>query len=111
MTSSKETMYVEMEQDEGVARGHIRVTEVIAYDFVKEETILDELTGKPTDRKRRVEKARGPYFYQDSEDFVIFKENNPKARIETFGIQMLKSTAIKFIDRPENIKQFTRKEK
>jgi len=110
-TSAPKTMYVEMEQDEGVARGHVRVTEVIAYDFVKNEPIRDELTGKLTDRMRKIEKSRGPYFYQDGEDFVTFKENNPKSRIETFGIQMLKSTAIKFINRPENIEQFTKGDK
>jgi len=109
-TSAPKGMYREEEQDEGVARGHIRVKEVIAYDFVKMQVIMDELTGKPTDMKRKIEKGRGPYFYQDIEDFLVFKENNPNARLETFGIQILKSTAKKYIDKAENMEQFARKE-
>ncbi len=105
-TTPAPTMYREEEQDETVARGCVRVTEVIAYDFVKMETIMDEQTGKPTDMKRKIEKSRGPYFYQEIEDFQVFRENNPKARLETFAIQMLKSTAVKRIDKPENMKQF-----
>ena len=108
-TTAPKGMYVEEEQDETIARGCVRVTEVIAYDFVRMEKVLDELTGKPTDKERKIEKSRGPYFYQDSEDFLAFKENNPKARLESFGIQMRKSTAIKRINKPENMKQFERR--
>ncbi len=108
-TSAPKGMYREEEQDETVARGCVRVTEVIAYDFVRMEKVMDELTGKPTDKERKIEKSRGPYFYQDSEDFLIFRENNPKARVESFGIQMLKSVAIKRLNKPENMKQFERK--
>jgi len=107
-TTSAPSMYREEEQDETVARGCVRVTEVIAYDFVRMETVMDELTGKPTDMKKKIEKSRGPYFYQDSEDFLVFQKNNPKARIESFDIQMRKSTAIKRINNPENMKQFGR---
>ncbi len=105
-TPAPKGMYREGEQDETVARGCVRITEVIAYDFVRMEIVKDESTGKPTNMKRRIEKSRGPYFYQDSEDFLIFKENNPKARLETFGIQVLRSTAVKYINKPENIEQF-----
>ena len=108
-TSAPKGMYREEEQDETVARGCVRVTEVIAYDFVRMEKVRDELTGKFTDMERKVERSRGPYFYQDSEDFIIFKENNPDARLESFGIQMLKSTAIKRMNSRENMKQFTRR--
>jgi len=110
-TSAPKGMYREEEQDETVARGCVRITEVIAYDFVKMQVIMDELTGKPTDMKRKIEKSRGPYFYQDSEDFVIFKDNNPNARLETFNIQMLRSTAVKRINKPSNMKQFKRRDK
>ncbi len=101
-------MYREEEQDETVSRGCVRVTEVIAYDFVRMEVIKDEQTGKDTDMKRKIEKSRGPYFYQNSEDYVVFRENNPDARLETFGIQVLRSTAIKYMNSPENIEQFRR---
>ena len=109
-TSAPKTMYEEIEEIEDVARGHIRVKELIAYDFVRMETIKDELTGQDTDMKRKIEKSRGPYFCQTKEQEVVFGENNPKARIETFGIQLLKSTAIAKLNDPENMKQFERKE-
>ena len=107
-TSAPKGMYREEEQDESVARGCVRIKQVIAYDFVRNETVMDELTGKPTDMKKKIEKGRKPCFYQDVEDFLIFKENNPKARLETFNIQMLRSTAIKYINKPSNMKQFKR---
>ena len=105
-TSAPKGMYRDEEQDETVARGCVRVTQVNAYDFVRKEIVKDELTGEDTDRERVIEKSRGPYFYQDSEDFIVFKENNPDARLETFGIQVLKSTAVKRMDNPKNMKQF-----
>ncbi len=97
-----------VEIDETVARGCVKVIEVIAYDFVRMEKVMDELTGQPTDVERKIEKSRGPYFYQDPEDFHIFRENNPKARLESFDIQMRRSTAVKRINNPENVKQFRR---
>lgn len=110
-TSAPQGMYREEEQDESVARGCVRVTEVIAYDFVKMETVMDSLTGKPTDMKRKVEKSRGPFFYQDSADFLVFRENNPDARLESFNIQMRKETAKERINKPENMAQFKRRNK
>ena len=107
-TAAPKTMYREIEQDETVSKGYVKITEVIAYDFVRKVKIKDELTGEFTDMTRKIEKSRGPYFYQDSVDLLIFKDNNPKARLESFGIQMLKPLAIDYINRPENIKQFTR---
>ena len=98
-TSAPKTMYREMEQDEEVPRGYVKVTEILAYDVV----------GKKKDEFGKeviVEKGRGPYFCQDSEDAGVFKVNNPNARTETFTIQLLKSTAIKCLDDPENTKQF-----
>jgi len=116
-TTTAPTMYREEEQDEAVARGHVRVTEVIAYDATKTprryppESLTDKgrIMKDADGNTMYVEIGRGPYFFQDSEDFIIFKENNPKARLETFGVQMLKSTAIKKINNPENMKQFRRK--
>lgn len=116
-TTTAPTMYREEEQDETVARGCVRVTEVIAYDATKEPRRYPpgKLGGKGDIMKDMngdilyVEVGRRPYFYQDSEAFLVFKENNPKARLETFGIQMLKSIAIKRLNDPDNMKQFERK--
>ena len=106
-TTSAPTMYEEIEQGDEVARGHVQVVELIAYDFVRREFVKDEF-GSITDKQRVVEKGRAPYFCQTKEQEVIFKENNPDARIETFTIQLLKSTAIKYLDALRNVRQFTR---
>ena len=104
--TTKASMYREIEQEENVARGHVEVIEIIAYDFVRMEKILDELTGDDTGRQRKVEKGRAPYFCQDPEDALIFAENNPDVRTETFTVQLRKSMAIKYLDAPRNMKQF-----
>ena len=107
--SAPKGMYQEIEVLEDVARGHVKVTEIIAYDFVRMEEVIDDLTGQPTGKMKRIEKSRGPCFCQTPEDEATYKANNPDARIETFGIQLLKSTAIKYLNDPENMKQFIRK--
>jgi len=103
-------MYVEVEQDDDVARGCVKVTELIAYDVVGKKrddngniVIKD---GRPVDK----EVGRKPCFCQTKEQELIFMENNPDVRIETFSIQLLKSTAKKYLNDPENMKQFVRKE-
>jgi hypothetical protein len=96
------TMYKEIEQDEDVARGHIKVVETIVYDVVGKKKNED---GKdiPVERGRI-------YFCQDKEDALILAENNPGKRTESFTVQLLKSTAVKYLNKPENIKEFTKKE-
>ena len=108
-TSAPKTMYKEVEQDEEVARGHVKVMEIIVYEFDRMEEVIDEFTGQSTGRKRKVEKSRGPYWYQTKEQEVIFKENNPGVRTESFNVQLLKSTAIKYLNAPGNMKQFIKK--
>jgi hypothetical protein len=102
MSEEKTTMYKEVEQDEDVVRGYVKVVEIIAYDVVGKKKNED---GKEV----IVEKGRQPYFCQDKEDAAVFAENNPGVRTETFTIQLLKSTAIKYLNGPENVKQFTKK--
>ena len=105
-TISAPTMYEEIEVIEDVARGHVKVVELIAYDFDKMEDVIDELTNQPTGAKRKLEKSRGPFFCQTKEQELAFKNNNPGARIETFNVQLLKSTAIEKLDDPKNMKAF-----
>jgi hypothetical protein len=100
-TTNAPTMYEEVEQEENVPRGYVKVMEVIAYDPVGKKT---NDVGKET----VIEKGRQPYFCQNSEDIITFKENNPKARIETFAVQLLKQVAIRKINDHENMKQFGR---
>lgn len=105
-TTSPPTMYEDLEVLEDVARGHVQVVELIVYEFDRMEEVIDDLTGKPTGSMKKVEKSRRPYFCQTKEQEVIFAENNPDGRIETFTIQVLKSTAIKKLNDPENMRQF-----
>lgn len=105
-TSAPKGMYEEIEEIEDVARGHVRVMEIIVYEFDRMEEVIDEFTGQPTGRERKVEKSHGPYFCQTKEQELIFKENNPGVRIESFNVQLLKSTAIKYLNSPKNMKQF-----
>lgn len=105
-TTTAPTMYEEIEVIEDVARGHVKVVELIAYDFDKMVDVIDELTNQPTGTKRKIEKSRGPFFCQTKEQELIFKENNPDARIETFNVQLLKSTAIAKLNDPKNMDAF-----
>lgn len=114
----KQKMYKKIEQGDNVARGCVMITEIIAYEATKEpRRHSPEKPGDKgeimTDKEGNilyVEVGRGLYFCQTKEQESIFAENNPGIRTETFGIQLLKSTAIKYLDDPENIKQFTKKE-
>jgi hypothetical protein len=107
-------MYREAEPNENVARGHVEVIEIIAYDPTKEPRRQPLEKGETKGEIKKdsdgntmyVEISRGPYFCQDPEDAQIFAENNPKTRTESFTVQVRKSTAIRYIDAPENMKQF-----
>lgn len=113
-TTSAPTMYQEIEQGENVARGCVEVIEIIAYDPTTEprrhppekDGLKGEIMKDKDNNTLYVENSRPPYFCQDPEQSMIFAENNPKARTETFTIQLRKSTAIKEIDAPRNMKQF-----
>ena len=111
------TMYREVEQDENVARGCVEIIEIIAYDATKEPMRHPLEKGETKGRIKKdadgdtlyVEVARDPYFCQDPEDALIFSENNPDSRTETFTVQLRKSTAVKYLDAPRNMKQFERR--
>ena len=112
------TMYREIEQNENVARGHVEVIEIIAYDATKEPRRHPLEKGETKGRIKKdsdgeilyVEIPREPYFCQDPEDALIFAENNPDTRTETFTVQVRKSTAIAYLDAPRNMKQFKKME-
>ena len=113
-TPAPKKMYRELEQGENVARGCVEVKELIAYEATSEpRRCAPEKPGIKgeikTDRDGKilyVEISRKPCFCQTPEQERIFRENNSDSRIETFTIQLLKSTAIEAIDNPENMKQF-----
>lgn len=117
-TTEAPGMYVEMEYDDNVARGCVRITEIIAYDATKEprrhmpekEGGIGEIMKDKDGNILYVEIGRKPCFCQTKEQESIFAENNPGIRTETFGIQLLKSTAIRKLNDPENMKQFVKKE-
>ena len=117
-TTSAPTMYREIEQEDNVARGHVEVIEIIAYDATKEprrypperDGTKGEIRKDSDGKTLYVENGRVPYFCQDPEDAEVFAENNPDARTETFTIQVRKNTAIKYLDAPRNMKQFKKRE-
>ncbi len=117
-TSAPKTMYRDIEQNENVARGHVEVIEIIAYDATKEPRRHPLEKGEIKGRIKKdsdgnvlyVEIPREPYFCQDPEDALVFAENNPKARTETFTVQVRKSSAIEYLDAPRNMKQFKKME-
>lgn len=112
------TMYREIEQMENVARGHVEVIEIIAYKATKEARrhppekagLVGEIVKDKDGNTMYVEISSGPFFCQDPEDAQIFTENNPNLRTETFTVQVRKSTAIKYLNAPENVKQFKKRE-
>ena len=113
-TTAPKTMYEEIEQEENVARGYVGVTEILAYEATEEprryspENIGEqgEIRKDKSGNVLYVEKSRKPYFCQTKEQEVIFAENNPTLRLETHSIQLLKSTAIKYLNSARNMKQF-----
>jgi hypothetical protein len=126
-TTAAPTLYEEVEQGDEVAKGHVAVKEIIAYDFVERKKVIekDKLGNEIGSKWVIIENGRKPYFCQTKEQELIFKENNPGVRevdsnkvviaasgvrTESFSIQLLKSTAIKYLNDPRNVKQFTKKE-
>ena len=120
--TSAPTLYEEVEQGDEVARGHVQVKEIIAYDFVEKRKVIerDKLGNEIGSKMVIIENGRKPYFCQTKEQELIFLENNPGVRTEdfnsgvrteSFSIQLLKSTAIKYLNDPRNRKQFIREEK
>ncbi len=118
-TISAPTLYEEIEQGDDVARGHVQVKEIIAYDFVEKRKVIerDKLGNEIGSKMVIIENGRQPYFCQTKEQEVIFMENNPGvrtkdsnsgARTESFNIQLLKSTAVRYLNDPRNVEQFTR---
>lgn len=116
-TTKAPTMYRDVEQEENVARGHVEVIEIIAYKATKEprrhlpekDGLIGQIKKDNDGNTVYVEVSSGPYFCQDPEDALVFAENNPDIRTESFTVQVRKSTAIKYLDAPENMKQFERK--
>ena len=112
-------LYEEVEQGDEVARGHVAVKEIIAYDFVEKRKVIerDKLGNEIGSKWVIIENGRKPYFCQTKEQELIFMENNPGVRTEdsnsgvrteSFSIQLLKSTAIKYMNGPRNVEQFTK---
>jgi hypothetical protein len=126
-TTSAPGMYEEIEQGDEVAKGHVQVKEIIAYDFIERKKVIerDKIGNEIGSKWVIIEKGRPPYFCQTKEQELIFLENNPGireedsnkvviaasgVRTESYSIQLLKSTAIKYINDPRNVKEFTRPE-
>ncbi len=116
--TAPKTMYREIEQGENVARGCVEIVEILAYDATKEprrhppekDGTRGEIRKDKDGNILYVEIGREPYFCQDPEDALVFAENNPDVRTETFTIQLRKSTAIRYLNASRNIEQFKEKQ-
>lgn len=78
---------LELGAEEPVVRGHMKITEIIVEKLIDGKRI---------------------FFCRTPEEEMIFSGNNPGVKTETFHIEMLVSTANKYLNGPENRKQFTR---
>lgn len=118
-TTAAPTLYEEIEQGDEVARGHVQVKEIIAYDFIEKKKVIerDKVGNIIGEKWVVVENGRKPYFCQTKEQELIFLENNPGVRTkdfnsgvrtESFSVQLLKSTAINYMNDSRNVKEFTR---
>ncbi len=71
------------------------------------ESQLD--TGIGRKKVTQINVGNKTYFCVTPEEERIFSENNPGAKMETFKIELLASTAHERLNDPENKKQFIRK--
>lgn len=78
-----------MSETENVGVGMKKVTQIIAY------------------RKNSAQS----YFCSTPEQERVFAENNLNVKTETFRIELLTSTANRYLNNQENKKQFTKQEK
>ncbi len=79
------------ERQENIGIGCVKITEIIAYRKGNDGQMIGQA-----------------YFCKTKEEECIFSENNLGVEIETFSIELLASTARKYLDNPENKKQFTK---
>ena len=82
---TEETRARQREDEIGTRPGYVKITQVNAH-------------GKE-------------YFCIDAQEEIIFMENHPGAKTETFKIELPASVADKYLNDPENKKHFTRKDK
>jgi len=94
-------MFEEIEQGDDIAKGHVKVIQLNVYEVVG--TKKNEYGETIPDKE-----GRGSFFCQDPEDVNVFMKLNPKLETEQFTVQLMKSTAIKYINNPENMKRFGR---
>jgi hypothetical protein len=71
---------------------------------------MEEITGIGRRKVTQIIVGKKSYFCTTPEEERIFAENNPDVKTETFKIELLISTAEKYLNDPENVKQFTKKE-
>lgn len=69
---------------------------------------MEEITGIGRKKVTQIIVGKKSYFCTTPEEERIFAENNPDIKTETFKIELLISTAEKYLNDPENKKQFTR---
>ena len=92
-------MFKNIEQNENVPRGYVEIIQIIIYE--KTGT-----TKNDADREVDTYTPLGIFFCQDKEDELKITTKYSKNKMEVFTIQTLKSIAEKYIDNPDNMKEF-----
>lgn len=89
----------EKDREEDVPRGYVKVIQLITYAIEgKRKNEFDELVDNKV--------GKGVFFCQKEEDKDKFIGKNKDLFIESFTIQLRESTAIDYLDSPENMDAF-----
>lgn len=95
----KKTFFKDIEQDEDVVRGHIKVIQLITYAVVgKKKNEFDEWVDQ--------REGRGMYFCQTEEDKEYFVRKHPDLIIESFTIQLKQQAAMDYLNDLHNMDAF-----
>lgn len=93
------------------------------FEFLKSKVDLLEILAKsrvaapspeaqiePMVKVKQINAGGKRYFCKTIQEQQIFAENNPGVKTESFDIELQSETAKGYLEDPENIKQFTKKE-
>lgn len=102
----------EVQERLGSIEGRLDLLEVIIKKAMSDIQPKEEPEEREKMRKVIQINAKGKkYFCMTSSQERIFAENNPGVETESFHLELLESIAEKYLNDPENKKQFTEKAK
>lgn len=102
----KRTILGKLQEKVDELENRVQLLEIIAKQGLK-------VSAEPTQTVKKVIQinAKGKrYFCETTQEQQVFSENNPGVKTETFSIELPVADADKYLNDPENKKQFTKKE-